>query len=164
MKRVFLLTLIFLLSCKSDEKEKVYPPRGEQEIERFQIIETRWGKKSFVLSAELLEERGDTTLVFQFTVDFYDEKGEIVSTLVADSGVILKKTGDMIALGNVEVKTKEGAVLNTVELHWIEDRKKIVTEKEVVIKKEGKLLKGKGLISDPGLKHIEIKGKVVGYE
>lgn len=164
MKKILFLSIFFLFGCKAEEKEQVSLPKGEQEIERFHIVETRWGRKSFELSAKLLEERKDTTWVFDFSVDFFDEKGNKVSTLVADSGVIFKKTGDMIALGNVKVETEDGTLLYTDELLWKEDIKKITTEKEVIIKKEGKVLKGKGLISDPGLKHIEIKGKVLGHE
>jgi LPS export ABC transporter protein LptC len=155
---------ILFLFCGEEEKEQIPPPTGEQEIEKFQIVETRWGKKSFALTAKILEERNDTTWVFKFKVVFFDEKGERVSTLTADSGAIFKKTGDMMALGNVLVKTVEGVELISDELLWKEDIRKIVTDKEVLIKRDGKVLKGKGLVSDPGLKHIEIKGKVRGYE
>ena len=165
MRLVLVLLLVLqLLSCKERTKEK---PQGEitqeQEINKVFIKETRWGKTLWTLEAERLKERKDTTWIYNFTLKFL-KGGKVTSTLTADSGLYLERTGDMTAYGDVYVVTEEGARLWTSLLNWDAKREKIFTDKDVLIKRDGKTIKGKGLTSDPDLENIIIHGRVEGYE
>jgi len=165
MKRVlFLLFLLFFpASCKEKTKEIREKPEASQEIRKVHLKDTRFGKTLWTMEAERIEEKHDTTWVYAPKIYFGGEKNR-TSTLTADSGLYVPYTGDMVAYGDVYVETEEGAKLWTSELEWRAKEEKIFTEKEVLIKKEGKTIRGKGLTSDPNLKNIVIHGKVEGYE
>ncbi len=165
MKR-FLLILLFsvVVSCKGS-KERVETSRHEasQEIKKVYLKDTRYGKTLWTMEAKEIKETRDTTWIYSPKIFFGGEEKK-TSTLTADSGFYLPYTGDMVAFGNVYVETEGGAKLWTSKLVWDPHKEQIKTDQEVKIQKDGKLLRGKGLISDPNLKHIVIQGKVEGYE
>lgn len=158
----FLFLLLFVISCKEKPKEMKEKSEASQEINKVFLKDTRFGKTLWTMEAKKIEEQRETTWVYSPKIFFGGEKK--TSTLVADSGVYVPYTGDMTAFGNVYVETKEGAKLWTSELEWKAKEEKIFTDKEVLIQKKGKIIKGKGLTSDPDLKNIVIHGKVEGYE
>jgi len=159
--RYFLPALIFLfLACgQKGEKEK---SESQEVLRGVRITETRLGKKSWELFARRVEEFKDTARVYDFVLYFYDEEGNKTSELWADSGVVFQDKGDMKALGKVRVYTQEGDTLYTTSLRWKEREKKILSESPVEIHSRGKILKGKGLISDARLSNVEILGKIQG--
>lgn len=166
MKRIFFflsLAVVLSFSCKGKPKEEERVPEASQEIKKVTLRETRFGKTLWIMEADRLEEREDTTWVYSLKIEFV-KKGKKTSTLTGDSGLYIPRTGDMTAFGDVSVRTEEGARLWTSELKWQAEKEEIFTDKEVLIKKKGKTIKGKGLISDPELKNIVIQGKVEGYE
>ena len=152
MKYLLFASIFLFLACsQQEEKEK----KESQEVLRgVRITETRLGKKSW--------EFKDTARVYDFVLYFYDEKGNKTSELWADSGVVFQDRGDMKALGKVRVYTQEGDTLYTTSLRWKEKEKKIISESPVEIHSRGKVLYGKGLISDARLSNVEILGKIRG--
>jgi len=162
---IWILVALFPLSCTQKRPEET--TRGkqrEEEASRIKVTQTQLDKKVWELLAEKLISRGDTTWIYNFTVHFFDEEGEKTSTLTADSGFIFQDTGDMIALGDVEVVTKDSSRLKTNSLKWKEKERKITSDDDVLIERKGKMIRGRGLITDPNLEHIVIEGKVIGYE
>ena len=131
-----------------------------QEMKKVYIVETLWGEKSWELWADRLEERSDTTWVFELSIGFYSDRKQ-VSTLFADSGVVFKNK-DLKAFGRVRVETDEGSVLTTETLRWDNEERLIETDDPVTIEKGGKVIRGMGLVSDPNLEHITIRGEIEG--
>ncbi|MCF8239156.1 MAG: LPS export ABC transporter periplasmic protein LptC [Saprospiraceae bacterium] len=66
-------------------------------------------------------------------VTFYDQQGQVSSTLVADFGVREAKKKEIKVIGNVVFRNIEGEQLETEELIWDEARKLVYTQKFVLI-------------------------------
>ncbi|MCD6382267.1 MAG: LPS export ABC transporter periplasmic protein LptC [Candidatus Hydrothermae bacterium] len=160
MRYLLLTSILLFLACsqRGEKKEK----ESQEVLRGVRITETRLGKKSWELFARRVEEFRDTARVYDFVLYFYDEKGSKTSELWADSGVVFQDKGDMKALGKVRVYTREGDTLYTTSLRWMEREKKIISESPVEIHSRGRVLYGKGLISDARLSNVEILGKIRG--
>ncbi len=104
----------------------------------------------------------DTTVINQLELEFFDENSQPSSKLKADSGYVVHKTNDLKAVGNIIITSSDSTTLWTDELNWSEERQKIFTDKEVKYAKDKEIYRGRGLESDPGLKHIIIKEKFSG--
>ena len=155
----FAFIFLFLACSQRGEKKET---ESEEVLRGARITETRLGKKSWELFAKRVEEFKDTARVYDFVLYFYDEKGNKTSELWADSGIVFQDRGDMKALGKVRVYTREGDTLYTTSLKWKEREKKIISESPVEIHSKGRVLYGKGLISDARLSNVEILGKIQG--
>lgn len=91
-------------------------------------------------------EGGDSEYPEGIYIEFYDVDGKISSTLEADRAVYNKKERLYTATGDVEVNSYENdEKLNTEELHWKQDEKKIYTDKFVRIETADEILLGEGL-------------------
>jgi LPS export ABC transporter protein LptC len=91
-------------------------------------------------------------------LEFYDEFGKMTSTLKANSAFYFKEKNQWRARGNVEViNLAKKQQLNTEELFWKPDTKKIFTEKFVTIKLESEVIYGTGLDAVQDLSTYSIK-------
>jgi LPS export ABC transporter protein LptC len=161
--RTFLpLAVILLIACSRSEEEESRPGGRavDQEVKKFRLVQTLWGDKTWELEAERLEEREDTTWVYDFTLLFYDREGIQTSTLFVDSGTVFERLGDLNAYGRVRVQTGDGSVLKTESLRWNQMDRLIETDDPVVVEKGDKVVRGTGLVSDANLDHITIRGEV----
>lgn len=95
-------------------------------------------------------------------VVFYDENGGTTAVLTAAAGVMWTKTQDLVARDNVRVETADSTVLFTDSLMWSNGRRQIQTDAPVTILSAKGTVSGQGLISDAGLKKIEILSEVHG--
>ena len=166
--KYFVLIIFILLLATSCGRE---PPKQEQlkvpaqeEVDRVVVTETRWGKPQWRLETQSIVAKKDSTFVYDVSLWFYDENGNQTSHLVADSGIVIENTRDLIALGNVKVVTQDSSTLYTKRLIWKNDKQIITTPDSVLIIRHGRTLKGVGLTSDARLSRIKIGGKVVGEQ
>ena len=91
-------------------------------------------------------------------LEFFDEFGVKTSTLKANSAYYFKEKNQWRARGNVEVvNLAKKQQLNTEELFWKPDTKKIFTEKFVTIKLENEVIYGTGLDAVQDLSTYTIK-------
>ncbi|MBD3170458.1 MAG: LPS export ABC transporter periplasmic protein LptC [candidate division Zixibacteria bacterium] len=167
----YLIALLLILSfsgCTDPE-----PPRtNEQSVEYPQselynstIILTAKGVKNTELNAEYIAKYKDKKETFTRGIDavFYNEEGEKISDLVADSGWVNEETQMMEVLGNVVVVNDEGVKLETESLRWDPQIDKIVTDDFVKITTEdGDILTGYGLQTDQRLRKFKILKNVQG--
>ena len=72
----------------------------------------------------------------------------------------MQQTRDMIARGDVVMKTAEGTRMTTEELRFLNSSNRIVSDKRVRVEKNGDVLMGIGFESDPELRHFEFKTKI----
>lgn len=161
MKRVFFLVILLsMVYCQKNpepEHKNELTPVSKEGAEQFVLVDTKGDKKNWVLSAERANNFNDSIKINDVTVEFYDSKGEYNSTLTSDSGVVYSISGNMSAIGNVRVVSKDSTILKTDYLDWNNKRRKIITEDFVEITKKNSIITGKGMESDPNLEHIEIK-------
>jgi LPS export ABC transporter protein LptC len=83
-------------------------------------------------------------------VDFYNEKGEPESHLTSDYAIRYTKKGEVIARdpNGVILNNEEGDTLISSELIWLDRDDKIMTDKFVYIRTEGRKIWGQGFESN----------------
>lgn len=134
----------------------------DSEVEDFTVTETDSGRAQWTLYSRQAATYTARDLVTARTVRivFFDENGEKSSDLTAREGELYQRTRDMIARGNVVLETVEGWRMTTEELHFLNSRDRIVSDKLVRVEKEGSVLEGVGFESDPNLEHFEFRHQV----
>ncbi len=104
----------------------------------------------------------DSTQAYTLKVNFYDNDGLWTSLLTADSGVIREKTEKLEVFGDVRVTTRDSVRLTTTQLAWDPKIAKIVSDSFVTAEREGDIIRGYGMVSDPDLKNIVFKRQISG--
>ena len=135
-----------------------YPP-PDQVVENGQHVITAEGVRKAVLVAEQLyffnalgKVVGDT-----ISVTFYDEEGTYQSTLTARSGELEQSTQSMIAKGDVFVRGTDSTI-RSEQLRYDPSANQVITESTTEIVQGGNVIRGRGVVADPGLKNLRITG------
>jgi LPS export ABC transporter protein LptC len=156
--------LILLIACRETEPKASKENTPSQIVEGFKLTESVKGKKIYHLQAEkaYLYEALDKIEVTKPEIIFFDEDGKEFSNLTAQDGSVNNKTSDLIARNEVVVKTADSTYLYTDSLVWLNAKQIVTTDAWVKINSQQGDIEGQGLISDAGLKKIEIKSAVKG--
>jgi len=145
----FLFSVLILTSCSQQETAQPVTYDGPlREIEDVDMLYTeRQTVKTKLQAKKVLEfQNGDREFPEGIYLEFYDETGALTSTLSANSAFYIKSEDKWRGRGKVEVKNMaKGEQLNTEELFWKPDRRRIFTEKFVTIKQQTEVLYGTGL-------------------
>jgi LPS export ABC transporter protein LptC len=177
-KIVFVLMLVMLISAcdNSANKKKVttlkdsidYTKEPDQIAHNITINFVDSVLKISILKAKrarVFTEKQETILDSGIYIEFFSRAtGKRISTITADSIKINDRTRDMIALGRVVVIADSSQTrLETKELQWLNDRKKIHTMSNIKIQSPERIIFGSGFESDIDLKNYVIY-KVSGEE
>lgn len=104
-----------------------------------------------------LNDRNMAHLIGQVNVDFYDERGQHVSHLSADSADVNTQANTMSAFGHVFIRSDSGLVLKTETLRWDNQYDMVTTNDTVMFTTlESDTLYGVGFESDVDLTHWKI--------
>jgi LPS export ABC transporter protein LptC len=144
---------------ESDVGEVPTQEAPDQESWGNNIYFQRDGKRLAVLTAGYIAKyfkKHHTLLKEGVKVDFYGEDGELKSVLTSEDGKVFDDKSDMVATGNVIVRSNNGTTLYTEELNWINKEGKIISHVPVKITTEGDTLFGDTFKSDPDLINYEI--------
>ncbi len=108
--------------------------------------------------ARIYDEKKETILDSGVHIDFIDrETGKKKSYLDADSAHIDDRTQNMIAVGNVVVRSdSKDATLNTEKLYWNNKTRKIHTDEYVDYNTPQEHFKGYGFEADENLENSTI--------
>jgi LPS export ABC transporter protein LptC len=133
--------------------------RPDQEIDGFRLTQTQDGERVWTLKAAtaLIYEDASRVEMSELRIDFYNEDGQVRSTLTADQGTLHQRTNDMQVHGNVVVYAEDGTVLTTELLTWDERTGRIETDRPVRVTKGRDVMTGVGIEADPDLKNIRVK-------
>jgi LPS export ABC transporter protein LptC len=165
---LLLLVFLALCGCQSSEPSEqsedgsVLP---DQEIDGFSLTQTREGQRVWVLKAEqalVFEDAGRVEMT-SFRVDFFQESGDVRSTLTARNGLLMRRTNDMEAFGNVLLFAKDGTRLTTERLTWNERTGKIESDRFVRVVQGKDEFTGVGITADPDLKNIRVLSEFKAY-
>lgn len=164
MRCVLATVLVVGFACKDKPVCGPNPVLPNQEIDAFTLHESSSGKRQYTLEAQKAYvydpvQRVDVT---GLRVLFYDQVGGVSSTLVADEGSIYSQNEDLVARGNVIVRTSDSTMLATDSLAWSNQRRLVRTDADLVIETPKGRIEGKGLVSDAGLTKIDILSPVQG--
>ena len=154
-----------LVGCSPSKRVGAAAVAGDlpdQETSDFVLTETDKGHPVWTLyarSAAMYNARNEI-VGRGVRVDFFDATGARSSQLTAREGLVMQQTRDMIARGDVVIKTAEGTRMTTEELRFLNSSNRIVSDKRVRIEKNGDVFMGIGFESDPELRHFEFKTKI----
>lgn len=155
-----LLSLGGVGACKNNKVRKTeqVPQIPEQAIEKFTVTETEGGKPHWVLdatSARILEKEKRALLQAPH-IKFF-QNGKYVSNLTADHGRINTENYDIWGDGKCVLDTAKGEHLETTNLYYKSDIKKIMTREKVKLVRPNEIIYGQGLEATPDLESITIK-------
>jgi LPS export ABC transporter protein LptC len=144
------IAITFLISaCQPIENKQPIEYKGPLRIvEKAELYYTESELVKVKMFADLLYEfqNGDREFPKGLYMEFYDDNGKLESTLKANHAFYFKTENKWRGQGKVEVKNIEKEEqLNTEELFWSPEKKKIFTDKFVTIHSEGDVLYGEGL-------------------
>lgn len=157
-------SLICSTSCEKTENKKVIEYTGP--VTELQNVETFHSENQHVklkLVAAKMQEftNGDQEFPDGIYIEFYDEQGNIESTLKANSARYFKQENRWKGTGKVEVKNViKNEQLNTEELFWNPSEKTIFTDKFVTIRRQTSVVYGEGFTAKEDMSDYAImKGK-----
>lgn len=130
------------------------------EGENVEMFYTEKGVMKMKMNAKKVREfqSGDREFPEGIYLEFYDENGKITSTLRANYAYYYKADDKWKGQGNVQVKNIEkDDQLNTEELFWKPDTKRIFTEKFFTIRQKGDLIYGTNLDAAQDLSNYTFK-------
>lgn len=156
---------LFLAACASEPADEIAYEVGETPDDVFVDFvteETDSGLTTWSLTAPKASRFKEKKLVIldNPTIKFFDELGEIRTTLVSDSGEYYEESRDMLAWGNVVVTSADGDVLETDSLLWSNQENKITSESFVKLTRGGDVITGYGLECRDDLGTVDIKRDV----
>lgn len=136
-------------ACDSSEKKEIFLYEGPlREMENVELHHSDAEKVKLKLQAKLVYEfqNGDREFPKGLYLEFYDEFGQMTSTLRANHAFFFKDKNQWRGQGNVEVKNVlNDEQLNTEELFWKPTEEKIFTDKFVTIRQQSDVMYGDGL-------------------
>jgi LPS export ABC transporter protein LptC len=159
--RIFIIACLLITGCKPKEQAAIVEYTGP--LSESENVDILYFEKDHIKvkmkSRKILEfKNGDREFPDGIYLEFFDELGIMTSTLKANQAYYFKETNQWRGRGKVEVRNLEKKQqLNTEELFWKPDTKKIFTEKFVTIKLENEVLYGTGLDAAQDLSQYTIK-------
>lgn len=170
-RSVFLLPLIFL-ACVNDpsQAKSMEDMHTKIQIEtgtNVNMIYSEDAKPSIKILADKALRYNVEIPYTEFNegmiIYFYDENGELESTLTANYGKMTDGSTDLLAQDDVVVINKAGEKLNTEHLIWDKEAELIKSEGFVKITTEDEIIYGNGFESDDKFSNytiFQIKGTV----
>jgi LPS export ABC transporter protein LptC len=161
-------TVFFLVSC--DRKENPKPVSYSGPMREGQNVTMLYTEKDVLkmkmIGKKVLEfENGDREFPEGLFLEFYDEQGKLTSTLTANHAYFFTKEYQWRGRGNVEVKNLETLEqLNTEELYWKPDTKRIFTDKFVTIREVNDVMYGEGLDAAQDLSDYTLRTPIGEFE
>ena len=157
-----LLALIAFFSCReeADPNDLVTydgPVNSAQNIHIFHSDSAVL--RSEITAAKQLEfANGNLEFPEGITIQFFNLKGQLETTMRADKGYFLRDQNLYKGEGNVQVKNlPKDQRLQTEELFWNQAERKIYTEKFVTIQERQTLFNGTGMEADDGFSTYRLK-------
>lgn len=134
----------------------------DETVSQFRTAESDSGRVRWTVKAPHAD-RYNARNVFVMddpTIEFYDEMGNLQTTLTAENGEYSLSTHDMLAYGNVVAVTFKGEVLETDTLRYLNASDKIVSDSFVKLTRGRDVVTGIGLECDHTLESVDIKKNV----
>ena len=150
------------LGCSEKKAKDVSIPAGQvpdETVMEFVTTETDSGRVQWKLAAPRATRYAarNVFLLEKPVIQFYDDMGNLQTTLVAKSGEYSTITHDMLAYGDVVATSTKGEVLETDSLSYLNERDKIVSDSFVKLTRGRDVITGIGMECDHTLDSVDIK-------
>jgi LPS export ABC transporter protein LptC len=163
-KRLFLWLIGVLLvgvSCKSEVDPSMFEIYTGPSSIRYDV--NLYHSDSAIVRIQLKAKKqlafdtGDFEFPDGIDITFFDELGEITTTIRADKGYYMRNKHLYRGEGDVQVKNiQKDQSLSSEEMYWDPNGKKIYTDKFVTIIDKQTLIKGTGMEADEGFNEYKI--------
>lgn len=144
-----LAVLVFINSRTKDAQKIIFTEdkKVSLEVDRVHYSGTRAGRVEWELDADSATRPKDSDLTIFKTVKvvFYGKNG-IPYTLKAKEGRFSESKGEIEAIGQVTVESKDGYTVSTESLMYAVNKKEISSGEKVSITSEAMDLSGEGLL------------------
>jgi LPS export ABC transporter protein LptC len=141
-------SLVFSGCDQKEIKEPVEYNGPLRIVENVELFYSENDRVKVKMLADLVHElkNGDREFPKGIYLEFFDEKGELESTLRANHAYYFKTENQWRGRGKVQVKNiAKNEQLNTEELFWEQKQERIHTDKFVTIRQQGDVIYGEGL-------------------
>lgn len=154
-------SILLLAGCNNQDTVPPQPYDGPfQTFEDVEYVQTQEGNKEVILQAKkaLEFENGNRELPEGIYIQFFDEAGDLVSTISANKATYDNTSSVWKGEGDVVVRNlNKRERLNTEELYWNPEKKHIYTEDFFTFNQEdGSVLHGEGFQSDEDLSNAVV--------
>jgi LPS export ABC transporter protein LptC len=161
---VFVVLLVAACSSEIPEEVPEYQPGQvpDEVFTDFVTEESDSGLTQWRLTAPRANRFAKRKLVLldKPVIEFFNRQGERTTTLVSEKGKYSEETRDMLAYGNVVVRSVDGDILETDSLRWDSTTDKITTDNFVTLTQGNNVITGWELEADPNLNSVDIKRDV----
>ncbi len=150
------------LAC-SEKKAKDVPVANSGEpdevIAGFVTQETDSGRVQWKLAAPRATryQARNVFLLDNPRIQFFDEMGNLQTTLTARNGEYSTISHDMLAYGDVVATSTKGEILETDSLRYLNEKDKIVSDSHVKLTRGRDVITGIGMEADHTLDSVDIK-------
>lgn len=159
--KLILCVGLVAISCNTTETTQPIEYKGP--LKEAENVEMYYSEMDVVkikmIAQKVFEfENGDREFPEGIYLEFFDPNGKITSTLQANSAYYFKDENKWRGRGKVEiVNIEKKEQLNTEELFWKQDTKRIFTDKFVTIRLQNEVIYGTGLEAAQDLSDYTIK-------
>jgi len=150
------------LGC-ADKRAKETPAPGnlspDETMTEFVTQETDSGRVQWKLAAPraLRYNARNVFLLDNPKIEFFDDMGNLQTTLTAKNGEYSLTTHDMLTYGNVVATSTKGEILETDSLRYLNATDKIVSDSHVKLTRGKDVITGIGMECDHTLDSVDIK-------
>ncbi|MDX1627749.1 MAG: LPS export ABC transporter periplasmic protein LptC [Fulvivirga sp.] len=148
---IIIIAITALLSCTNTDQEIDKIQSYDGPLQEAVNVELYYSKDATVTTKLIADkwlqyENGDQEFPEGIYMEFFDEKGNISSTLRADKAYYFEEEKKYRGRGNVVIKNLEkNQKLETEELFWKPDEELMYTDKFVTITLDREVFMGRGL-------------------
>ena len=162
--RILILCILLLGGCRKTETPAPVEYNGPlSEMENVDVLYSENDRIKVKMKASKIQEfkNGDREFPDGLYLEFYNQQGILSSTLKANHAFYFKEDDLWRAREKVEVvNIEKQQQLNTEELFWKRNTKRIYTDKFVTIKLENELIQGTGLDAAQDMSSYTLKKNI----
>lgn len=162
----FVLLALTLASCQKqnpDSLPRTAPSEPDEVLFNSTITLTSRGTLTSRIKADRIMRYAnqEPMLLHAIDAEFYDSTGREQARVTADSGSAIERSRYVELRGNVKVLYSNGTEIDADSLKWDQVNDRVTTEGFVKItKKDGSILTGSGLATDPRFTSYRLKNPV----
>ncbi len=150
------------LACSEKKPKDVQVTNSgapDEIIAEFVTQETDSGRVQWKLAAPRATryQARNVFLLEKPTIEFFDEMGNLQTTLTAKNGEYSTISHDMLAYGDVVATSTKGEILETDSLRYLNETDKIVSDSHVKLTRGRDVITGIGMEADHTLDSVDIK-------
>jgi LPS export ABC transporter protein LptC len=156
------MMMVLALACAKKETRDAPVDTSQtpdEVVTEFVTQETDSGRVQWKLAAPraLRYSARNVFLLEKPTIEFFDDMGNLQTTLNAKSGEYSVLTHDMLAYGDVVATSTKGEILETDSLRYLNETDKIVSDSFVKLTRGRDVITGIGMECDHTLDSVDIK-------